>query len=714
MTSQTAFQNNRPTPEILAPAGSRQALEAAVFCGANAVYLGMKQFGARAFAENFGADELAEAVRFAHGYGVKIYVTLNTLLYAGELREAAGALEDVCAAGADGIIVQDMAMLRLAREAAPALPLHASTQMSVHSLDGALLLAERGIRRVVLARELTLEQIEYISSGCRKAGVDTEVFVHGALCFSVSGQCYLSGALGGSGRCGNRGSCAQPCRLPFSAAPGKHEQYALSLKDMSYLEHMPELCAAGVASLKIEGRMKRPEYVAAAVTAARDALAGKNPDMQALAGVFSRSGFTDGYLTGRIGGNMFGTRRREDVEAAAGLLGPLRSLYSRPTQLVPVDVAFSMRPDMPARFEISDGEKLVRAESDAPQPAQNRATAVADVEPLLRRLGGTPFYIRNMTTVISDGLNIQISKINDMRRSAAGELLRLRSETHPIPFDRLRADALLSPPFPASGRVTAEDSPIWARFESASQLFPAAFGLFERIILPSAELLANPELASNGKIVAEMPRIAADIEYDSDTTLDNLARLGVKRVLADGIGMLRAALRHGMELTGGMGLNIVNLVAAGEYRLLGAEKLVLSHETPLADAQRTGEGLTVYGHLPLTISKNCPVRAQTGCKNCTHSLTDRLGKRFPVLCGKRRGGYARMLNPEPLYLADRRPLAGFRLLYFTIEPARRCEEIARLVLDKAPFDGKFTRGGSGGPKQPAASRKPRGDRRPTA
>ena len=698
---------NAPLPEILAPAGSRQSLEAAVFCGANAVYLGMKQFGARAFAENFGADELCDAVRFAHGYGVKIYVTLNTLLYANELRAAAESLEQVCAAGADGIIVQDMAMLRLAREAAPKLHLHASTQMSVHSLDGALLLAEQGVSRVVLARELTLKQIEYITSGCREAGVDTEVFVHGALCFSASGQCYLSGALGGSGRCGNRGSCAQPCRLPFSALPGKEEKYALSLKDMSCLEHLDELKRAGVASLKIEGRMKRPEYVAASVTAAREALAGRKPDMQALAGVFSRSGFTDGYLTGNIGGSMFGTRRREDVEAASGLLGPLRSLYSRPTQLVPVDVAFSMRPDMPARFEISDGERVVCVESDAPQPAQNRATGVSDVEPLLRRLGGTPFYLRNMTTVISDGLNIPISQINDMRRSAAGELLRLRSETPPVPFDAARAGDILSRPFPPQDESLSADSPLWARFECAGQLFSGALVVFERVILPAAELLAEPQLASSPNIVAELPRIAADLEYDADSVLDRLTQLGVKRVLADGVGMIRAAQRHGMEVIGGMGLNVVNPVSAGEYFRLGLSALVLSHETPLADARRIGAGMTVYGHLPLTISKNCPIRAQVGCKNCTHSLTDRLGRRFPVLCGKHRGGYARMLNPEPVYLADRAPSASFRLLFFTVETAARCGEITRLVLDKLPFDGKFTRGGHGSNKPGGARRNAR-------
>ena len=683
-------------PEILAPAGSRQALEAAVFCGADAVYLGMKRFGARAFAENFDGRELKEAVCFAHGYGTKIYVTLNTLLYADELKEASELLAQVCAAGADGVLVQDMAMLRLAREAAPELPLHASTQMSIHSLDGALMLIEHGVKRVVLARELTLEQIRYITDGCRKAGAETEVFIHGALCFSASGQCYLSGALGGSGRCGNRGSCAQPCRLPFRV-PGdaeKGEKYALSLKDMSYIEHVGELAEAGVASLKIEGRMKRPEYVAAAVTAAKAAMDGEKPDMQALAGVFSRSGFTDGYLTGRIGAKMFGTRRKEDVEAAAGLLKPLRTLYSRPTQLVPVDVAFFMSEGEPARFEMSDGERLVSVEAEAPQHAVNRPTLVSDVEPLLRRLGGTPFYIRNMSTVIADGLNISISSINEMRRTAAARLLEQRQETHPVPFNDEKAESIVSEVY-TSTRPVVEESPIWARFESSSQLFDGALDVFETVILPAEELLAHRELCGDEKIAAELPRIAADIEYDTEKIIELLAQAGVRRVVADGVGIIRAARRHGLEVVGGPGLNAVNPVAAGKLSRLGLSVLILSPETPFRDIRRIGAGAVVYGHMPLTISKNCPIMAQTGCRGdaCPHALEDRMGKRFPVLCGKDRGGYTRMLNPEPLYIADKRPFAELRLLCFTVETAQRCKEVAGLVLAKAPFDVKFTRGG---------------------
>ncbi|MBE6884422.1 MAG: U32 family peptidase [Ruminococcaceae bacterium] len=695
--------------EILAPAGSRQSLEAAVFCGANAVYLGMPRFGARAYAENFDPQELCSAVSFAHGYGAKIYVTLNTLLYNEELHAAAESLSQVCAAGADGIIVQDMAMLRLAAEAAPDMPLHASTQMSIHSLEGALMLAELGVKRVVLARELTFRQIEYITAGCRERGVETEVFVHGALCFSASGQCYLSGALGGSGRCGNRGSCAQPCRLPFSAQAGPKEKYALSLKDMSYMEHLDKLKNAGVASLKIEGRMKRPEYVAAAVTAARDSLMGKKPDMQLLADVFSRSGFTDGYLTGIIGEKMFGVRRKEDVAASAGALKQIKALYSKPTQLVPVDAAFCMRPDMPVTFEIGDGERVVRVEGEIPDTAKTRSTTSADIEPLLRRLGGTPFYVQNMAVVISEGLNIPIAVVNDMRRSAAAKLLELRSSVQSVPYAPDKAADTINSVKAGASAADAEKKQIWARFESAAQLFDGAGARFSRIILPAEEILSVSAIGQWDNIAAEMPRIAADFEYDLNRTLEKLSEIGVKYVLADGIGVVRAAKRYGFEVIGGMGLNVVNSIAEKEYRKLGVTKLILSHETPLADIRRMDAGMVIYGHMPLTISKNCPIRSQISCKGkgCPLMLTDRMGKQFPVICGKKRGGYTKMLNPEPIYLADKNPAAKIWLLYFTVEDSLRCKTVTAMAEQRMSFDGKFTRAG----QQKAKKQNNRGSRR---
>ncbi len=277
--------------EILAPAGNEQSLIAAVRSGADAVYLGTGAFNARRNADNFKDNSLAEAVNYCHGRGVKVYVTLNTLIRDEELPAFLDAAREVAEAGPDGVIVQDLAVVKVLKTICPDLPLVASTQMSVHNAAGVKALEDLGFSRVVLARELTLEEIRKIRSETR---AELEVFIHGALCMSVSGMCYYSAMMGE--RSGNRGLCAQPCRLN-SACNGR--PYALSLKDMSFITRVRDLEAAGVCSVKIEGRMKRPEYVAAAVTAVRTALDGKEPDMATLQAVFSRSGFTDGYLTGK-------------------------------------------------------------------------------------------------------------------------------------------------------------------------------------------------------------------------------------------------------------------------------------------------------------------------------------------------------------------------------------------------------------------------------
>ena len=319
--------------EILAPAGSFDALVAAVRCGANAVYLGAGDFNARRNADNFTEKELKEAINYCHVRNVKVYLTLNTLVFDAEVSAALELLSCVCALGADALIVQDLGLARLIREVAPDMPLHASTQMSVMNIEGLRELEELGFKRAVLPRELSFEEIRELKENTT---LELEIFVHGALCMCVSGQCYLSGMLGG--RSGNRGLCAQPCRLPFEAPGGTG--FDLSLKDLSLLEHLPELAELGIDSFKIEGRMKRPEYVAAAVSACRATMDRVTKDRrdsdlvdysgietqsearlkEQLRAVFSRSGFTDGYYTEKTGRSMFGTRRREDVTAAAPVL----------------------------------------------------------------------------------------------------------------------------------------------------------------------------------------------------------------------------------------------------------------------------------------------------------------------------------------------------------------------------------------------------------
>ena len=287
--------------EILAPVGSKEALFAAVRCGADAVYLGQKNFSARKNSQNFTEDELCEAVAYAHRFGVKVHQALNIIVFDDELSELKSCIKSACKAGIDAFIVQDLGVLSVVKKLAPDIALHASTQMAIHSLEGVKKAEELGFSRVVLARELSLKEIAHIR---KNTSIELEVFVHGAHCMCISGQCYMSSVFGANS--GNRGRCAQPCRLPFTA--DKKGEYALSLKDLSLIEKLDTLLALGIDSVKIEGRMKRPEYVAAAVTSCKKALANENPDLDSLRAVFSRDGFTSGYFDGEITADMFGFR----------------------------------------------------------------------------------------------------------------------------------------------------------------------------------------------------------------------------------------------------------------------------------------------------------------------------------------------------------------------------------------------------------------------
>ena len=411
--------------EILAPAGGEAQLRAAVLCGADAVYLGLRGFNARAGAENFDENTLPQTVGWCHARGVRVYVTLNTLVTDRELPQWLHSLDAVAAAGVDGVLVQDLGLAKIIRQRYPTLPLHASTQMTIHNLAGARLLEEMGFAQVVLARELSKEEIAAICAG---TSMRCEVFVHGALCMSVSGQCYLSSVLGE--RSGNRGRCAQPCRLDFKS---HGRGYALSLKDLTLTDRLRELEALGVASFKIEGRLKRPEYVAAAVTACRQSLAGEVPDLETLQSVFSRSGFTDGYYTARRDLTMFGTRTREDAAAAAAVLGKLSALTRNEVGRLPVDMVLTMAPGEPATLAVTDGTHRVEVAGEVPQTALTRPTDEELAHRALEKCGGTPFYLQNLTCHIGEGLMLPLSALNRLRAAALTALAEARSVVVPYP-----------------------------------------------------------------------------------------------------------------------------------------------------------------------------------------------------------------------------------------------------------------------------------------
>ena len=407
-------------PEILAPAGNREMLGAAVFSGADAVYLGLTGFNARRTAGNFTPEELQEAVSFCHARGVKVHVTLNTLVYDRELAGLADAVRAVAAAGADAVIADDLAAAQLVKSIAPTLHLHGSTQMSVHTPEGAKELAVLGYDRVILARELSLDEIRAV---CEASPIEVEVFVHGALCMSVSGQCMMSAFLGG--RSGNRGACAGPCRLPFDASPGLRPGQPgrachLSLKDMDYIPHLRELMDAGVASVKIEGRA---------------VCAGQSYDEKLVRDIFSRSGFTDGYLMNRNDGKMFGVRTEADAEATRAATPKARELFRRELQRVPVRYTVSGGVEdggIKLTATDADGHKVSVYSTDEPQPAQK--DPLPGVERALGKTGGTPFVMAGLTAEAGEGgLGFLPGSVwNEMRREAqaAGKAQRGSATRH--------------------------------------------------------------------------------------------------------------------------------------------------------------------------------------------------------------------------------------------------------------------------------------------
>ena len=666
-------------PEILAPAGGMEQLTAAVRCGADSVYLGAADFNARRGAANFGPDQLSGAVRTCHAHGMKVYVTVNTLVTDNELPALERTAGQIAAAGADAVILQDMAALRLFAGRYPSLHRVASTQTAVHSADGARFLQDAGFDSFVLARELTLEEMERI---CSAVSIPAEAFVHGAHCMSLSGACTLSAMLGG--RSGNRGLCAQPCRLDWRC--GGHD-HALSLKDMSLIKHIRALADAGVSTLKIEGRMKRPEYVAAAVTACVSARAGRPFDEQTLAAVFSRSGFTDGYLTGQRDESMFGARTREDVTGAAGVLGRLAALYQKETPRVGVDMAFSTDGDG-CRLTVTDGTHTAAVRGPAPETARTRPLDDERARESLSKTGGTQYYVNSIETNIAPDLALSAAALNGLRRQALAELDEQRGRARDIPRAAFSFAPVLHRDHPAP-------APLWARFADPAQIPEGEAP--ERIILP-VEALTPQLIARYGdRLTGALPAVCFPADEPAlQARLEKLAAAGLGEVWTENIYGIELAKRLGLAVRGGFGLNILNAQAMDYYVNCGLASLTVSFELPMEKIRALDcavlWGIAVYGYLPLMRFRACPVRAHSGCGPCggRGSLTDRRGVVFPLECRERR--YSTLLNSVPLHIAGRETPGDYRLLWFTRESAGECGRVMEQFLRGEPSDGPRTGG----------------------
>lgn len=683
-------------PEILAPAGSPEALTAAVRAGADAVYLGGSAFSARANAQNFDDAALKQAVEYCHARGVRVYLAVNTLLRQEELRKALSLIEYACALPVDALIVQDPGLVRLVRQCAPDLRLNASTQMSAASPAAVRALARAGFSRVVLARELSLAEIDEIRRETADTPVELEVFVHGALCMSVSGQCYFSAVLGS--RSGNRGLCAQPCRLPFSVPGGTGHD--LSLKDLSMITRVSELARAGADSVKIEGRMKRPEYVAAATAACRLSADGKpvpSDLLHDLSAVFSRSGFTTGYPDAKRGRDMFGIRSREDVTGATGeVFSRLHALYKEEKQRVPVRFFLRVAAGQPVSLRVRDGEGRTAeiTADELPEPAVSRPIDEERCAAQLEKTGGTPFYAEKIQYEIDPGLSVPVSLLNRLRRDTLEALAEQRAHRKPIAF---------TPCAIPGGMHTAGPMRLRARFQTAESV-PEAAARCELVFLPiDADAESFAALKARGmNAAAELPRGIFGTESGLRRKLRELTGLGVTHVWAGTVGAAALAAELGMTVHGGFSLNVTNTAALGWWRDFGLADTELSFELTAAQAAALGDrlprGLVLYGRLPLMLCRNCPAaNSPEGCKDCgaPPMLRDRRGTDFPILCG---GGCSEILNSVPLYMADRLQdikNQDFGVLRFTVENSVETEEILRNFLGLVPverFPGKFTRG----------------------
>lgn len=644
--------------EILAPCGAFEQLQAAINAGADAVYLGYGQFNARRNAKNFSFEELSSAVEYCHKNGVKVHAALNTLIKDSEISLIYNDILDLVNADVDAVIVQDLGVARIIKNYFPSLTMHASTQLTVHNVSGVKALEELGFKRAVLSRELSENEIRKI---CTETNIEIEVFIHGALCMCISGGCYLSSVLGQ--RSGNRGLCAQPCRLNFNI---NNREYALSLKDMCHIPYITKLRDMGVTSFKIEGRMKRPEYVYAAVSACKKALNGETPDLETLKNVFSRSGFTDGYFSGKRDLSMFGFRRKEDVENSEKALKTF-SEYKEPKQTVGLTLNAFLKQDEPLFVKLDDGINCVSVYGEKPEKAINRSTTKEDVIKQLSKTGGTPYYIKNTEVFVEQGLSYPLSCLNALRREALEKLTlkRIAKKEHRIL--PLKAEKILNGR--RGGTVIRVLTPDQLKFIQSDTA----------IILPIKEI-TQELLEKFDVVIGEIPSLVFPFDEDEiRSQLNNLSEKGLKTVVADNISGIYLAKEFDLNIIAGWGMNVLNSQSVFALNDIGIKGIIASFECSKKTVEELSNPVPVgnisYGYLPLMRFRTCPSQSKQGCKNCKgiSLIKDRKNVEFALLCNDKK--YTTLLNSLPLYVGDEKFNTDFNVLYFNLETPEQVKRI---------------------------------------
>ena len=666
------MKRRAPLPELLSPAGSLDAVFAAVNAGADAVYFGGKKLNARTFARNLDDGEIARAILYCHLHGAKAYITLNTLLSERELDDAVRRAEELREAGADALIVADAGLIARLSELFPDLPIHASTQASAHSTEGCDLLARLGAKRVVLARELPLSEIVSVTE---RAAAETEIFLHGALCVCHSGQCLFSSLVGG--RSGNRGACAQPCRLPYDGSE------KLSLRDLCLAPHVPALIASGVASLKIEGRMKSPGYVFGVTKIYRRLLdegrAATPEEVAELGRIFSRGGFTDGYLTGKTGRGMLGVRSAADKANSR----ETNDAAPIPPLPVPVSLACKILPGAPATLSLSAAGRTVTVSGTTPEKAKSAPLDAAGLAARLAKLGGTFFSAdpEKIKIDLAPDLNLSPGAVNELRRAAvsaweAGE------KRAPLPCPTAKTER----PFPSA--------PLFSVFcRTAEQLDAIA------PLLPADAETYLPAWEKIGATVptgVSFPAVVFDGEREDVVGMATAAReRGITRALVHNVGQIALAGSLGFTAIGSQRLNIANRRAAAALAKEGLSDAILSPELPLPAAAAVGGRILAYGHIPLMLTERCFIRENFGCEKCGRAaFSDRTGAKFPLI--REYPHRNQILNGVPTYLGDKRAeLAAAGLtrlhLFFSVESPAEAKRILLRFLAGAPLDGAIRR-----------------------
>ena len=684
--------------ELLSPAGSMEALRAAVQNGANAVYLGIGTFNARQGAKNFTLETLGEALKYCHIRGVAVHLTLNTLVTDRELKSVSELIRKTAEAGVDAFIVQDLGVAQLCRQIAPEVSIHGSTQMTVHSLPGVLFCAALGMKRVVLSRELSREEIKYI---CANSPIEIEVFGHGALCMCYSGQCYLSAVIGG--RSGNRGRCAQPCRQSYGYTRWE-SKYPLSLKDNCLVQYVKELEAMGVASLKLEGRMKRPEYVATVTGVYRKAIdegVVTQEMVDALRTAFNRQGFTSGYYTGRVDRKMFGVR--ENTRDDPKWLQQARQSYeSGESSLVEIRFQCAVTVDG-CTLSVTDPEgRTCTIAGPKPELAQNVPLSGQVLSGWLSKTGGTPYLCTEIRTHIDPGLTVSASAINSMRRELLNQLTAVRG--------RQAARTVYAPQKVPNYKGNTKLPGLTVQVTSRDQLTAALVNASTAMLYVPLHLLVEDiplcrTLGGRGRVAAVLPRIVHDGELPQlRSNLDQVRSLGIKDVLVGTWGLLIPAREAGMRIHGDFGLNVFNSATMNLLQGMDIASATASFELNLAQIRDLSKAvpteLIAYGRLPLMVTEHCLIHNRAGectCSVNSTKLVDRTGAEFPII---RDANTCRsvLLNGKKLSWLDRQnDLARLGLwairLYFTTENSREVDRILQEAVSPAPFEPGFcTRG----------------------